>query len=127
MKEDYPLAGSAFGDDDDDDDDEWAGDDTTWADEAEAEDDVDGRDESSAYLEFLNEEVGGRPSRLPHSNMSQAQKFGSIDNEGDDELAEESLLETPLDNVEPYQLFRDALLSKCNHLVDEIDITSSLG
>ena len=29
----------------------------------------------------------------------------------EDELEEESLLETPLDKVEPYMLFRDALLS----------------
>ena len=29
----------------------------------------------------------------------------------EDELEEESLLETPLDKVEPYTLFRDALLS----------------
>jgi len=39
----------------------------------------------------------------------QAQKFRV---EEDDELGEESLLETPLDKVEPYQLFRDALMSK---------------
>lgn len=41
----------------------------------------------------------------------QAQKFGNLDDESDDELGEESLLETPLDKVEPYGLFRDALLS----------------
>ncbi len=115
MKDDYPLAGSAYDDDEDDEDDEWAGDDTTWADEVEVEDEADGKDESSAYLEFLNEEVRERASKLPHANMSQAQKFGNIDNDAEDELAEESLLETPLDKVEPYQLFRDALLSKCNH------------
>jgi hypothetical protein len=43
---------------------------------------------------------------------SQAQKFGNLENDSDDELGEESLLETPLDKVEPYQLFRNALLSK---------------
>jgi importin-7 len=43
----------------------------------------------------------------------QAQKFQNLDdNDSDDELGEESLLETPLDKIEPYQLFRDALLSK---------------
>jgi hypothetical protein len=42
----------------------------------------------------------------------QAAKFGNLDNDSDDELGEESLLETPLDKVEPYQLFRDALMSK---------------
>lgn len=41
----------------------------------------------------------------------QAQKFGNLDDESDDELGEESLLETPLDKVEPYGLFRDALMS----------------
>lgn len=42
---------------------------------------------------------------------AQAQKFGNLDDESDDELGEESLLETPLDKVEPYGLFRDALMS----------------
>ncbi|KIN08077.1 hypothetical protein OIDMADRAFT_187227 [Oidiodendron maius Zn] len=95
LKDDYPLDGSAY-DDDEDEDDAWAGDDTTWTEEAEAEDEVDGRDESSAYLEFLNEE---------------AQKFKNLEeNDSDDELGEESLLDTPLDKVEPYQLFKNALM-----------------
>jgi len=47
--------GSGYGDDDDDD--EWGGDDSAWTEEAEPEDEADGKDESSAYLEFLNEEV----------------------------------------------------------------------
>lgn len=43
----------------------------------------------------------------------QAQKFKSLeDNGSDDELGEESLLDTPLDKIEPYQLFRNALLSR---------------
>jgi hypothetical protein len=33
------------------------------------------------------------------------------DVDSDDELGEESLLETPLDKIEPYQLFRGALMS----------------
>lgn len=42
----------------------------------------------------------------------QAQKFGNLDgDDSDDELGEESLLETPLDKVEPYGLFKNALLS----------------
>ena len=54
------------------------------------------KDESAAYLEFLNEE---------------AQKFTSVaDDDDDDELEEESLLETPLDKVEPYSMFKHALL-----------------
>ena len=56
------------------------------------------KDESAAYLEFLNEE---------------AQKFGGVDDDDDDdELEEESLLETPLDKVEPYSMFKHALLRK---------------
>lgn len=43
----------------------------------------------------------------------QAQKFQNLeDNDSDDDLGEESLLETPLDKIEPYQLFRNALLSR---------------
>jgi len=76
---------------------------------------VDGRDESSAYLEFLNEEVRilHRTSSRVCTNSIQAQKFKNLeDNDSDDELGEESLLDTPLDKVEPYQLFKNALLSK---------------
>jgi formylglycine-generating enzyme required for sulfatase activity len=55
LKDDFPLEGSAY--DDEDEEDEWAGDDTAWNEETEVEDETDGRDESSAYLEFLNEEA----------------------------------------------------------------------
>ena len=112
LKDDFPLEESAY--DDEDEEDEWAGDDTAWNDETEVEDETDGRDESSAYLEFLNEEASSEyyPSH-PSSNPLQAQKFQNLeDNDSDDELGEESLLETPLDKIEPYQLFRNALLSK---------------
>jgi hypothetical protein len=51
------LAGSAYDDDEEDEEAEWAGDDSTWTEEEEVNDEVDGKDESSAYLEFLNEEV----------------------------------------------------------------------
>ncbi|KAJ2901850.1 putative importin-beta domain-containing protein [Zalerion maritima] len=58
----------------------------------------DARDESTAYLEFLNEE---------------AKKLGKtvdIDDDGD-ELGEDSvLLESPLDKIEPYTLFRDTIM-----------------
>ncbi len=54
LKDDYPLDGETY---DDDEDDEWAGDDTAWNDENEPEDETDAKDESTAYLEFLNEEV----------------------------------------------------------------------
>lgn len=47
------------------------------------------------------------------ANSIQAQKFKNLDdNDSDDELGEESLLDTPLDKVEPYQLFKNALLSR---------------
>jgi hypothetical protein len=61
------------------------------------------------------------------SNISKAQKFQNLDdNDSDDELGEESLLETPLDKIEPYQLFRDALLSKSAILyVEEKSLTLS--
>lgn len=50
------------------------------------------------------------------TNSTQAQKFKNLDdNDSDDELGEESLLDTPLDKVEPYQLFKNALLSKPYH------------
>jgi len=54
------------------------------------------KDESTAYLAFLNE---------------QASKFNTVsgDSEPDDELEEESLLETPLDKMEPYGLFKQTL------------------
>lgn len=97
LKDDFPLDGSAYGDDEEEDD-EWAGDDNQWNDEGEPEEEEhDAKDESTAYLEFLNEE---------------AQKFQNLDmDDSDDELGEETLLETPLDKLEPYQLFRDGLLS----------------
>merc|ERR1711964_713737 len=111
LKDDYPVDGDAY---DDDEDDEWAGDDTAWNDDNEPEDEADGKDESTAYLEFLNEE---------------AQKFQNLeDNDSDDELGEESLLETPLDKVEPYQLFRDALM-KLQHEQPQLyeSLTTSLN
>jgi len=94
LKDDFPLDGSAY---DDDDEEDWAGeDDTAWNEETEPEEETDAKDESTAYLEFLNEE---------------AQKFQNLeDHDSDDELGEESLLETPLDKIEPYQIFKEALL-----------------
>jgi hypothetical protein len=47
-----------------------------------------------------------------YTNQSQAQKFSSVEEDDDDELEEESLLETPLDKVEPYSMFKHALLRK---------------
>ncbi|KAK5998970.1 putative importin [Cladobotryum mycophilum] len=83
------------------DEDEWDERDTEWnaaEEEAVAEEETnETKDESTAYLEFLNEE---------------AQKFSRVvDDVDDDELGEDSvLLESPLDKIEPYQLFRATLL-----------------
>ncbi|KAI4290501.1 MAG: hypothetical protein L6R35_000225 [Caloplaca aegaea] len=82
--------------DDEDEQEEWEND-ATWTNDVDGDgDDAEGdvRDESAAYLEFLNEE---------------AQKFGAATDTDDDELEEESLLETPLDTVEPYGMFKHAL------------------
>lgn len=45
--------------------------------------------------------------------MRQSEKFSAAQDDSDDELEEESLLETPLDKVEPYSIFKNALLSMC--------------
>ena len=55
--------------------------------------DSDVKDESAAYLEFLQEE---------------AQKYG-VD-EGDDDLEESSLLASVLDDVEPYNVFKASFM-----------------
>ncbi|KAJ5542273.1 hypothetical protein N7535_004694 [Penicillium sp. DV-2018c] len=84
-------------DDEDDEDNDWDGEvewDENEAAEAALDDDV--ADESAAYLDFLNQE---------------AQKFGSFADDDDDEMDEESLLETPLDKVEPYGMFKHVLLN----------------
>ncbi|KZF22704.1 ARM repeat-containing protein [Xylona heveae TC161] len=88
-EEDFSL-----GDDYDEDPEEDWEEGADWAVEGEEVEDV--ADDSAAYLEFLNEE---------------AQKFGSLGDDDDDELEEEGLLETPLDKIEPYGLFKTVLLS----------------
>jgi len=48
--------------------------------------------------------------------QNQAQKFSrAIDDAEEDDLGEDSvLLESPLDKIEPYQLFRNTLMSRSN-------------
>ncbi|ROT41635.1 importin-beta domain-containing protein [Sodiomyces alkalinus F11] len=79
--------------------DEWGDDEANWNAEDDAEEEnPETRDESTAYLEFLNEE---------------AQKFSRSVPEGpsDDDMGEESvLLDSPLDKVDPYQLFSATLM-----------------
>jgi importin-7 len=96
-EEDFGLSGDY---DDDEDDDEWEGGED-WENEEEAET-SDIKDESAAYLDFLSQ---------------QAAKFNSAvgEDDSDDELEEESLLETPLDHMEPYGLFKQTLQCKFTH------------
>ncbi|KAK2592929.1 Nonsense-mediated mRNA decay protein 5 [Conoideocrella luteorostrata] len=74
----------------------WNGDDET-PNEEEGEESLESKDDGKAYLEFLNDE---------------AQKYSrAVDDIDDDELGEDSvLLESPLDKIEPYQLFKATLL-----------------
>jgi hypothetical protein len=101
-EDDFALGGSY--DDDDDEDEEWEADD--WEAE-EAGETTDIKDESTAYLDFLSQ---------------QAQKFNAAvgEDEGDDELEEESLLETPLDQMEPYGLFKQTLSGVYNPELGEV-------
>ncbi|GIZ45875.1 hypothetical protein CKM354_000902300 [Cercospora kikuchii] len=90
-EEDFGLSGDY--DDDEEEEEEWEAED--WEAE-ETEESTDVKDESTAYLDFLSQ---------------QASKFNAAvgEDEGDDELEEESLLETPLDSMEPYGLFKTTL------------------
>ncbi|KAL3475794.1 armadillo-type protein [Aspergillus californicus] len=84
--------------DEEDEGNDWDGEiEWTEQDEAEAGPESDVPDESAAYLDFLNKE---------------AQKFGSFaGDDEEDENDEESLLETPLDKVEPYGLFKQVFMN----------------
>ncbi len=95
LQDDFQFAGGGG------EDDEWDDADDGWVEDggpAEATADV--KDENTAYIEFLSEE---------------AQKIERLrtTNESSDELGEESLLlESALDKIEPYQLFRNAISRK---------------
>lgn len=107
LKEDFTYDSNDYGYEDED---EWADEDTSWAVEEGAEGDQgDARDESTAYLEFLNEEA---------AKFSQIEnQHGGLVDESDDELGEDSVsLESPLNKVEPYQLFRTVLMSESLHI-----------
>jgi importin-7 len=108
LKDDFTFEAGSY---DYEDEDEWAEDDTNWQAEEEPEQETaDARDESTAYLEFLNEEAA------KFSRLESQYKDGD---DSDDELGEDSvLLESPLDKIEPYQLFRTALLSESCHSPD---------
>ena len=71
------------------------------------------KDDNAAYLDFLNEEVNTMLNAqvdIPE-RFFQAQKFNAVTDAEDDELEEESMLETPLDKIEPYGLFKNTLMS----------------
>lgn len=99
LKDDYTFDAGSY---DYDDEDEWAEEDTNWqVEEKPEEESQEPRDESTAYLEFLNEEAA------KFSRMENQYK----DDDSDDDLGEDSvLLESPLDKLEPYQLFRASLM-----------------
>ncbi|PHH61237.1 hypothetical protein CDD81_671 [Ophiocordyceps australis] len=94
LRDDFHLETLDYGDED-----EWDEEDANWNGEEETaqEDKAQIQDESKAYLEFLNDE---------------AQKFSrSTDGDEDGDLGEDSvLLESPLDKIEPYQLFKATLM-----------------
>jgi len=70
-----------------------------WNDEEKDETDI--PDESSAYLDFLNSES---------AKLKDAIEYNEVDDDDGEELEEESILESPLDSIEPYILFRNAFL-----------------
>jgi len=110
-EDEFGLSGD-YDDDDEDEDEEWEGED--WENE-ETEETADVKDESTAYLDFLSQ---------------QAQKFNAAvgQDEGDDELEEESLLETPLDQMEPYGLFKSTLSAMSQQQPQLYNnLTSALG
>ncbi|KAG6118182.1 hypothetical protein E4U13_000457 [Claviceps humidiphila] len=96
LRDDFHLDATYDGGDEnewDDNEDNWNGDEEEAIDEGVME----SKDENKAYLEFLNEE---------------AQKYShAIDDADDDELGEDSvLLNSALDKIEPYQLFKATLM-----------------
>lgn len=97
---DFGLGGDYDDDEDEDGEGEWEGGEG-WEEEEEGAEAGDVQDESTAYLDFLQQ---------------QAAKFSSVtgaeEDDDDEGLEEEGLLETPLDAVEPYGLFKERLQGK---------------
>ena len=92
---------------------DWSGE-VEWTDRDEGEGpDQDVADESAAYLQFLDQEVSSKLFKIATlviANIFKAKKFSSMPHADGDELSEESLLETPLDKVEPYMMFKRVLM-----------------
>jgi hypothetical protein len=136
LKDDFQFESGTYGYDDSEE--EWDDEEANWgAAENEEEASTEAKDESTAYLEFLNEEVSlardiGLLSdvllssvdlprtvylwKLADTHRNQAQKFKPAETEeSDDELGEDSvLLESPLDRIDPYLAFRNSFRSKCH-------------
>ncbi|KAJ4298449.1 Nonsense-mediated mRNA decay protein 5 [Collariella sp. IMI 366227] len=94
LKDDFQLDSGNYGYGESDE--EWDDEEANWN-GAENEDAVatDAKDDSTTYLEFLNEEA----SKLKATDLD----------DSDDELGEDSvLLESPLDRIDPYLAFRDS-------------------
>lgn len=114
-EEDFGLNGEFDDDEEEEGEDEWEGGED-WENEDEAES-QDVKDESTAYLDFLSQ---------------QAAKFNaSVEGDDDDDvLEEESLMETPLDSMEPYTMFKTVFLGKsirtCDCTVTEQNANSNL-
>ena len=56
--------------------------------------------------------------KLANYHRHQAQKFRDAEEDdfSEDELGEDSvLLESPLDKIDPYIVFKQSLMSKCKH------------
>jgi hypothetical protein len=95
LKDDFQFDSGTYGYEESDD--EWDDEEANWHGGENEEEPTGGetKDESTAYLDFLNEE---------------AQKLKATDlDDTDDELGEDSvLLESPLDRIDPYLAFRDS-------------------
>lgn len=105
-----------FADQYEDEDEEWEQE-NDWTNEGDETEDI--KDESQAYLEFLNEEVC-KPHRHCMIQMlisHQAQKFNVGADDSDDELEEEGILESPLDKIEPYSMFKHALFRMYPYMI----------
>lgn len=94
----------------------WSGEDTSAIEPQEAASTV--KDESAAYLEFLNDEVRHGSDKMKPVYFAdqdqQAAKFSrALGEEDEGDLGEDNFLDSPLDKVEPYQLFKSVMISKC--------------
>jgi hypothetical protein len=132
LKDDFQFDSGTYGYEESDD--EWDDEEANWHGGENEEEETGGgggetKDESTAYLEFLNEEVSTANGHFSMSHLAygitqfrqladthrdQAQKIKATDfDDSDDELGEDSvLLESPLDRIDPYLAFRDSFKSE---------------